>query len=326
MSMNQPFTTLSICIPTYNRPKEITRLLNCIIPQLTPEIEVVIRDDSSNAETEKAVRNIFERGNKSSNLSYYKGEKLGIDLGTLFVVEAAKGDFVWTFGDDDEMVPGAIAKVLKIIKDNRRITFIWANYISNGGLYPAVRLANDKFFRDRNQVLEELKNQMTLLSTFIFKRSEAMRAMPLAKHKAGSYWSIMVLILEILSKDGKFYFLKGPYVLYNAGVSGESDFYLGFQCFGVNLFQIFQEFDGKFSKRAVKTFFTKHFGQIWRGALVNKARYPIKIVRSGILWKVSKLYWKYPEYWLALPFLLMPRFLVSAFYKVYKVFFIESAR
>ncbi len=55
-----------------------------------------------------------------------------------------------------------------------------------------------------------------------------MPAMPLAKKKAGSYWLIIVLVLEVLSKDGKFYFLKGPYVLNNIEAHREPDFYIGF--------------------------------------------------------------------------------------------------
>ena len=312
---------LSLAIPTYNRPKQIIRLLKGVLPQITPEIEVVVRDDSSNNETEKAVKEIFAQANKIPNLSYYKGDKLGVDLGTLFVVEAAKGEYVWTFGDDDEITGGALKHVADLVKKHPEITFLWANYLSDGGPYSAVRMSSDKFFKDRNQVLEELKNEMTLLSTFIFKKDEAMSAMPLAKKYAGSYWSIIVLILEVLSKNGRFYFLKGPYVLNNLEPHGEADFYGGFQVFGVNLFQVFEEFKGKFNKKSIRVFFTKHFGQVWRGVLVNRARYPVSIIKSGILAKISKLYWNYPEYWIALPFLLMPRFMLVSFYRVYKIFF-----
>lgn len=311
---------LSFCIPTYNRPKQISRLIKGLIPQLTSEIEVVIRDDSSNSETEKAVNKIFNEADKLENLSYYKGEKLGIDLGTLFVVEAAKGEYVWTFGDDDEITEGGLTSVLGVLKKYPEITFAWADY-SSGGKPSGVKLEKDKFFADRNEVLRELENRMTLLSTFIFKKSEVTDAMPLAKKRAGSYWSIITLVLKALSMNGEFYYFKGPYVLNNLESHGEADFYGGVQVFGVNLFEIFKDFEGKFDKRAVRVFFKQHFGQVWRGILVNKAKYPVSVVKSGILLKLFKLYWYYPEFWLALPFLLMPRFMLFFFYKIYKIFF-----
>jgi len=36
---------LSICVPTYNRPVQFKRMLTGLMPQLTKEIELVIRDE-----------------------------------------------------------------------------------------------------------------------------------------------------------------------------------------------------------------------------------------------------------------------------------------
>ena len=44
---------LSVCVPTYNRPTQFRRMLIGLMPQLTDEIELVIRDDSPNNETKK---------------------------------------------------------------------------------------------------------------------------------------------------------------------------------------------------------------------------------------------------------------------------------
>ena len=36
---------LSLCIPTYNRPQEFKRMLSKVLPQVTDDVEIVIRDD-----------------------------------------------------------------------------------------------------------------------------------------------------------------------------------------------------------------------------------------------------------------------------------------
>lgn len=318
--MSQEKPLLSISIPTYNRPSKIARLLQGILPQLVSGVEVVIRDDSTTNETETIVRQLFSQFNKSNQLSYFKGDKLGMDRATLFVVEKAQGEYVWTFGDDDEMAPGAIQHVIELISSHPNISFMWANYTCVEMPGSIGWSAEERFFKDGNEALEILSNKMTLLSTFIFKKENAMKAWKIAEKHIGSWWSIMALVLESMA-DGDVYFLRGPYVINHLEEHGSSDFELGVQVFGINLPSVFSDFRARFSRHAMRGFFSKHFGDVWRGILVNKARYPVGVVRSGFLRKLFSLYWTFPEFWIALPFFLMPRWLIHPFYKGYKVFF-----
>lgn len=320
LTMTQEQPILSISIPTYNRPKQVVRLVRGILPQLPPNVEVIIRDDSTNNETETIIHQLFEQFKKSDQLSYFKGDKLGMDRATLFVVEKARGKYVWTFGDDDEMAPGAIQRVIELVLLHPNISFMWANYICIDGVNSVGLIREEGFFRDGNEALEILTNKMTLLSTFIFKKENAMRAWKIAEKHIGSWWSIMALVLESMA-DGDVYFLKGPFVINHLEAHGASDFELGVRVFGINLPLIFREFYTRFSRRAMRKFFSKHFGDMWRGILVNRARYPVGIVRSGLIWKLFSLYWSFPEFWIALPFFLMPRFIIVPIYRGYKVFF-----
>lgn len=318
MFQKQPILTISI--PTYNRPDQVAKLLRGILGQITPSVEVVIRDDSTNSETEKLVRQLFNEFDKTEQLSYFKGEKLGMDRATLFVVENARGAYVWTFGDDDEMVPGAIQKVITLVTRHPNISFIWANYVCPEVPGSGDGLGEERFFKDGSEALEVLTNKMTLLSTFIFKKENAMKAWKIAESHIGSWWSIMALVFESVA-DGAIYFLKGPYVINHLEAHGASTFELGVQVFGINLALVFDDFRARFSRRATRKFFAKHFGDVWRGILVNRARYPVGIVQSGLAWKLFKIYWSFPEFWVALPFFLLPRFIIAPLYKFYKLFF-----
>ena len=61
-------------------------------------------------------------------------------------------------------------------------------------------------------------------------------------------------------------------MLFRSKEHGEDVFYRGFQVFGVNYFNIVQEFRGKLNKKTIKKILAKNFSHIWRGALVSHAR------------------------------------------------------
>lgn len=317
---------LSICIPTYNRPKDFERMFRGLIPQLTCEVEIVVRDDSSNYET-KAIIDRLLPGNEIRHL-YFKGEKIGVDAANLFLIEKASGKYIWWFSDDDEMRPGAIVKVLDLVRKYPEISFIWANfdYAKDGAL--AVN-REEGFFKDRNEVLETLGTNIGLLSTLIFMRASALPALNLArKHIVGFSFAGLVPIFQILSGTGKFYFLRGPYVLCNpisldevkqittkTGIIKNE----AFNVYGVDFYSIVKEFEGKFSRRAIRKILTVNFASLWRGMLVGWVGG--WDTPSGKLWKMFRLYWSFPEFWIALPAFLMPLGLNRLLYKIYKVFF-----
>ena len=91
---------LSICIPTYNRPNKLKRLLKQIESQFSIYVELVIRDDSEKDETSTIVDNFKKETNIRTN--YFRGKKIGLDAANLFLLENANGKFIWYFGDDDE--------------------------------------------------------------------------------------------------------------------------------------------------------------------------------------------------------------------------------
>ncbi len=309
---------LTVAIPTYNRPREIDRLLRGLVPQITPEIEVYIQDDGTNDETQAVVFRHFE--GKEGGLTYVRGKKLGVDNAILLTVEHAHGGYVWTFGDDDEMAAEALEKVTSILKKHPNITFIWANFRAAYMDKPVIDLGGDKFFKDRNEVLTDVNNRIGLLSTLIFKKSEAMSAMPLARKNVGSWWSLIMLVLEVLSKDGKFYFLQGPYVTAHPTPPAELKAYgfhdLGFQGFAVNFYKIFGPFRKKFDRRAIRRVLKLNFGSAWRGVIMGELRG--SETTRGKVGQMIKLYWSYPECWIAAPLFLMPRPVLAILYKLYK--------
>ncbi len=319
---------LSVCIPTYNRPEKFKRMMEGLMLQLTSEMELVIRDDSPNNETKRVFDELVEKFNPPVKVNYFKGEKIGLDAANLFLLEKATGKYMWWFSDDDEFMPGAINRTLELVKKYPEIVFIWVNYCDLENL--AINRV-DGFFRDRNDVLETLNiGHIGLLSTYFLKRENALAGLPVAKkHVKGLSFASTCVVFSVLAGHGKFYFLRGPYVLCRVSMSVEEfkkNFVSGdeiknefFDVFGVDFYNIVAEFKNKFSKHSVNRILTNSFASLWRGILVGWVGG--WDTPKGKRWRMFKLYWNFPEFWLAIPFFLMPLWVNKGLYKIYKIFF-----
>jgi abequosyltransferase len=101
---------LSICIPTYNRSQCLSELLDSIIAQNVPDIEVVVSDDASPDNTVSVVQDYL---GKMPNLKFLpQPHNLGLDRNFTAVTAAASGDYIWLMGDDDRLEPGGAQRVL----------------------------------------------------------------------------------------------------------------------------------------------------------------------------------------------------------------------
>mgnify|MGYP001613546435 FL=1 len=190
----------------------------------------------------------------------------------------------------------------------------------------------EEFFRDRNDVLESTGANIGLLSSLFLRREDGLLFISLAKkHIKGFSFASLVPVFGILSGSGKFYFLRGPYILHLADTKikieeikklamnrGEiKNEY--FDYLGVDFYNILKEFEDKFGKRSVKKTLASNFASLWRGILVGWVGG--WDTPKGKRWRMFKLYWNFPEFWLAIPFFLMPLWVNKGLYKIYKIFF-----
>ena len=109
---------LSICIPTYNRPQHLENCLESIlISQKNSKkksiFEVCISDNGSKHNIAKIVR----KYSKKLNIKFHRFNKnLGITQNFLKVVDMAEGEFVWTIGNDDLLLPHSLKKIFFLLK------------------------------------------------------------------------------------------------------------------------------------------------------------------------------------------------------------------
>lgn len=306
---------LSICVPTYNQPGAVRKLFENLMPQYQPQIEILVRDDSANNETEEIVSEL----GKAAPIRYFRGKKEGLDAAIIFLTEEARGLFVWWIGDD-AIVPGAIQRILQLIENHNDLSFIWLNSHDNQNI-DALAIGDTKsyFFSERNKILDMNIGLLGFITATVFKRSLALPGMEGAKKHVGSAFVCMYIILYVIAQEGRCYFLGTPLFTTQSKPAGEIRWYDQFQVFGINIFHIVMEFKSSFDKRQIKKALSKNLTMVAKAIIVERAL-GLKTGFASPSPKILPLvrtYWSYWEVWIFLPLLMTPRFILTPLYSIY---------
>lgn len=312
---------LSICILSYNQADEVERLLNSLAPQMTDKVEIVVRDDSTNNETER----LIERYSESLPIRYFHGEKGGIDKTIIFLSEEARGKFVWWLGDD-EIAPDGVSRVLDAIKEHDDLSFIWANYALAGSGEVALNMSSDHVIEDRNQLLELAGTALGFISATICKRSLLLSGIGNSKRYIGTLFVNLYLVLHVICQGSKILYIKGPVVICHNATSEEVKEVViddhgavnnqAFQVFGLNFSEIVRAFSSCFTKGSINRTIKVAFGHTWRGVLVGYVGGWDSPKNKRL--KMLKHFGRFPEAWLAFFLFLLPKWVLSVLYRAYK--------
>lgn len=175
---------LSICIPTYNRAKYLTYLLDSIIKQVDAvnPIEICVSDNASTDNTQELIQQYQKQ---YPHIVYFRWpENMGPDRNFLQVVAIAHGEYCWLMGSDDAVVVGGVAKVLHAIQqDNVDICMVNTN-IYDAHMHPLFQpfilnkkiknkkfnLYNDDDFMQYANYADSINAFFSYLSVVIFKK------------------------------------------------------------------------------------------------------------------------------------------------------------
>jgi glycosyltransferase involved in cell wall biosynthesis len=172
--MSNPF--LSICIPSYNRPAELSNLLASI--DCNPaEVEVVICEDlAPNRDQVRAVVTAFST-TTSHTVAYHENlTNRGFDGNLRRLVECATGEYIVFMGDDDLFVPGALDSFIAFLKQNRDKPYVLRSYVTE---HPDGRTEYFHYL-PKSQVLPA--GEATV--AWLFKRSVSLCGFTISREKA----------------------------------------------------------------------------------------------------------------------------------------------
>lgn len=172
--MRSPF--VSICIPSYNRPGELRKLL-ASIDCPTGEVEVVICEDLAPKRDEVRATVMAFAASSTHPIHYYENtENLGFDGNLRRLVECATGQYILFMGDDDLFVPGAIARFLAFLKQHRDKPYVLRSYLTEHVD------GRTEYFRylPKSQVLPAGETTVA----WLFKRSVSLCGFTISREKA----------------------------------------------------------------------------------------------------------------------------------------------
>ena len=220
-NINNKNIKLSVAIPTYNGAEYIREALDSIICQLDDvyeEIELVISDNASTDQTPEIIR---EHQKKYPFIKYFRNEEnLGADRNFDLAVRRSNGKYVWLFSDDDQMMPGAIEKVLDVLKNHLGLAAIfvnWSNYsedLKQCNVERTIDIQKDIFFRTSDDYLSTVKLNAIFVSSNIICRSLWEQAH--SEIYVGSNWIHYATLLTFIVGHYS-YCIAEPYVMYRTG-------------------------------------------------------------------------------------------------------------
>jgi abequosyltransferase len=165
---------LSICIPTLNRGDFIGETLDSILAQMRDDVEVVIVDGGSRDRTAEVVA---ERTARCPRVRHHltphlaagvpKPSNAGYDRDCDHALQLAQGRYCWILPDDDLVVPGGLARLVRHLEAGVALVVANAEVRSN----------------DLQRVLEP--RRMAITGDETFARGEADRLVI----RAGAYLS-----------------------------------------------------------------------------------------------------------------------------------------
>lgn len=125
MNLN-PEITLTIAIPTRNRPHFLSKLIDEILAQkINLNIEIVIVDDCSSEENWNLIKEIWK---KDSCVKLFRNKKqLGLTLNWNKSISYSSGQWICLMCDDDMFKPRALERIKYLISESEKPCLILQN-------------------------------------------------------------------------------------------------------------------------------------------------------------------------------------------------------
>ena len=114
----RPQPTLSVCVPTFNRPVLVQRAIYSIVQAVSGrerEVEIVVSDNSPDV-SERACRQALEAW-EGPSLYVGNPQNVGISANFNECIARASGRYVLFVCDDDRLLPGALPAILDALAD-----------------------------------------------------------------------------------------------------------------------------------------------------------------------------------------------------------------
>ncbi len=110
-------------MPTYNRPAFLRESLQSVLLQTFSDFEIIITDNSADAESEKVVAEF-----QDLRIRYFRNEEnIGAVNNHNKALALAIGQYIYLFSDDDIMLPDNISDKVAVLDSNPNVGLVHSN-------------------------------------------------------------------------------------------------------------------------------------------------------------------------------------------------------
>lgn len=134
---------LTIAIPTYNRPEKLLGTLKTLISASPAGVAILIVDNASDQSVEEFVRERLPE--IPDRVRFHRNRaNVGLVANICRCYELVDTPWVWTVGDDDAPVEGAVPRILEEIERlNHEIMLLGINFSTSLHTYPESRILHN---------------------------------------------------------------------------------------------------------------------------------------------------------------------------------------
>jgi glycosyltransferase involved in cell wall biosynthesis len=198
---------VSVCIPSYNRPDELLRLLSSI--DATPkDIEIVICEDKSPKRDEiKVVVDNFIKASDYDVKLFLNENNFGYDKNIRELVKRASGKFIVYMGDDDVFVPRALDKLIEFLEQHLELGYVLKShrfYHADGKVEPFKYYPSTQLFEAGFDTYISLFRKSVFISGFTINREFA--SQHLVTEFDGTLLMQLYLLAEVVLEHPAAYF------------------------------------------------------------------------------------------------------------------------
>ena len=201
---NRP--TVSVIIPVYNSFLYIEKSLKSAINQTYKDLEIIVIDDGSNAETKTKLQEL--KGSIDVLLSQ---ENKGPSAARNYGIEKAKGDFILILDSDDYFKPTFLEKAISILKECPEVKFVscFLDRFEGDKIGPIVKMnggpLHNYLFRNAS------------IGNGLFRRVDIDRAGGYDESMRNGYvdWELMI---RVLKEGGEVHVIPEPLFMYRSNL------------------------------------------------------------------------------------------------------------
>jgi glycosyltransferase involved in cell wall biosynthesis len=202
--------TLTIGIPTYNRPTELLDSVQSLVDQLTSnelcDIEILVSDNCSLEDSNEV---LFQISRVTPNLKIYRNDQnFGYDRNINNIFEKAQGLFVVILADDDRVKKNSLSSIYRTVVESQSDIILFETDFFDSDLLNKIQIEEDffvsiaksKFYPRGLSLLEDLKVEMCGgITGFGMRRSLWLEADP--KRFFDSNWIHLGVLLKVISNS-----------------------------------------------------------------------------------------------------------------------------